>query len=234
MPKKIVVATTKPWNFQNFKKWKSPTGFEKELISSKDDLTFQNLSQINPCYVFFPHWSWKIPSDVYENFECIVFHMTDLPFGRGGSPLQNLISRGIYQTKISALRVIEKMDAGPIYLKEPFDVFTGSAQELYWRASEIVFEMMTEILISNPTPEQQSGDVVEFKRRMPTESEIPESCFGRSLYDFIRMLDVEGYPRAFITRGGKKIEFCGARLNMDGSVNATAKMFVEEKEEENG
>jgi len=28
--------------------------------------------------------------------------MTDLPFGRGGSPFQNLIARGIYDTKIIA------------------------------------------------------------------------------------------------------------------------------------
>ena len=31
--------------------------------------------------------------EIHENYKCIIFHMTDLPFGRGGSPLQNLISR---------------------------------------------------------------------------------------------------------------------------------------------
>ena len=29
--------------------------------------------------------------------------MTDLPYGRGGSPLQNLIIRGFESTKISAI-----------------------------------------------------------------------------------------------------------------------------------
>ncbi len=51
----------------------------------------------------------------FFNFNCVVFHMTDLPFGRGGSPLQNLISRGIYKTKISAIKVVKEIDAGPIY-----------------------------------------------------------------------------------------------------------------------
>jgi methionyl-tRNA formyltransferase len=68
-----------------------------------------------PRYVFFAHWSWKIPRAVYEAHECVIFHMTDVPFGRGGSPLQNLISRGIYETKLSALRCVEEMDAGPVY-----------------------------------------------------------------------------------------------------------------------
>ena len=56
--------------------------------------------------------------------------MTDLPFGRGGSPLQNLITRGISKTKISALRCNEEIDAGPIYLKRPLSLH-GSAEEIY-------------------------------------------------------------------------------------------------------
>ena len=51
--------------------------------------------------------------------------MTDVPFGRGGSPLQNLISRGIYETKISAFRCVAEMDAGPVYPKRPFSLAEG-------------------------------------------------------------------------------------------------------------
>jgi len=37
---------------------------------------------------------WIILKEIFENYEIILFHMTDLPYGRGGSPLQNLIVRG--------------------------------------------------------------------------------------------------------------------------------------------
>ena len=40
--------------------------------------------------------------------------MTDLPYGRGGSPLQNLIVRGHKETKISAIKVVKELDAGPV------------------------------------------------------------------------------------------------------------------------
>jgi len=43
--------------------------------------------------------------------------MTDLPFGRGGSPLQNLIERGIKKTKISAIKVDGGIDTGDIFFK---------------------------------------------------------------------------------------------------------------------
>ena len=44
--------------------------------------------------------------------------MTDLPYGRGGSPLQNLIINGHKETMMSALRCVQELDAGPIYLKK--------------------------------------------------------------------------------------------------------------------
>ena len=69
--------------------------------------------------------------------------MTDLPFGRGGSPLQNLIERGIYETKLSALRCCKELDGGDIYLKRPLSLW-GTAEEIYLRAAELTKEMMIE------------------------------------------------------------------------------------------
>ena len=44
--------------------------------------------------------------------------MTDLPYGRGGSPLQNLILDNKQKTMISAFKMTERMDEGPIYIKK--------------------------------------------------------------------------------------------------------------------
>ena len=46
-----------------------------------------------PKYIFFPHWSKKVDTKIVNNYECVCFHETDLPYGRGGSPIQNLILR---------------------------------------------------------------------------------------------------------------------------------------------
>ena len=51
--------------------------------------------------------------------------MTDVPYGRGGSPLQHLILAGHRETKVSALRMVEAFDAGPVYLKAPMDLTTA-------------------------------------------------------------------------------------------------------------
>jgi len=55
--------------------------------------------------------------------------MTYMPYGRGGSPLQNLIVRGYRHTKLTALRMVEEFDAGPVYLKEDL-CLEGNAEEI--------------------------------------------------------------------------------------------------------
>jgi len=124
-------------------------------------------------YIFFPFWSWIIPPEIYEVWECIGFHMTDLPFGRGGSPLQNLIIRGHKTTKISAFRIVRELDAGPIYLKRDFDISYGSADEIYDRALKIILEdMIPYILKHRPNSVPQVGEVVEFPRWRCSKADV--------------------------------------------------------------
>lgn len=211
---KYVIATTKSWNIDNVQKLKSKYPDEEFfLITEKEDLTKCYLEETKPKYVFFPHWSWIIPPEIYENYRCVVFHMTDLPYGRGGSPLQNLIVRGIYQTKVSAIAVEEGMDTGAIYFKEPMDISSGNADDILTRVSDIVFgKMIPRFIGKEPVPVKQEGEIVAFKRRTPDDSEIPDGLSQRQLYDYIRMLDGEGYPTAYKDVGDLRIYFRNAQL----------------------
>lgn len=228
MEKTIVVATIKPWNIRLFNKWNPPKGYKKYLITGKEELTREKLDFVKPRYIFYPHWSWITPDDIYKNFECVVFHMTDLPFGRGGSPLQNLLVRGIYKTKLTAIRVEAGLDSGPVYTKRDFDISWGSAQEIFEKAAKIDFEMMDEIIKNNPKPKPQKGKVVVFKRRGPTDSQIPPGLNVRQLYDFIRMLDADGYPRAFFETDGHRVELSNAILE-NGKLQAQVKINPSKK-----
>jgi methionyl-tRNA formyltransferase len=216
----IVIATIKSWNIRNAKKLKKELKgkFDVSIITKKEELTFENLQRINPRYIFFPHWSWKIPREIYENFECVVFHMTDLPFGRGGSPLQNLIQRKIYNTKISAIKVEEGIDTGRVYIKRDLYIGIGSAEEIFISASRIIFfEMIPFILENHPVPYEQEGEIVVFKRRTPEQSNIQTADIRNleEFYDFIRMLDAEGYPKAFIKIGKFRILFSEVHRKSD-------------------
>ncbi len=220
---KIVIATIKSWNIKNAEKSRRDhEDWDVAILTDKSELTEAKLREYGPEYVFFPHWSWKIPKTIYANFNCVVFHMTDLPFGRGGSPLQNLLARGIYKTMVSAIKVEEDVDSGPVYWKEPVDISEGSAREIFTRVSEIIFSsMIPKILNENPIPQKQEGTPVVFQRRRAADSEIPRGLSQRQIYDHIRMLDAEGYPAAYINDGGRRIFFSNARYK-DGVVAADA------------
>ena len=219
---RVLIATVKSWNFRRYHKWATRGQHVSRLVQKPSELTETMVAEFAPDYIFFPHWSWKIPPALYEHYECIVFHMTDLPFGRGGSPLQNLLVRGIYHTQVSALRVVGGIDAGDIYMKRPLCLH-GSATEIYIRASELIFEMMDEILEHSPTPMRQEGEVVEFMRRSPDQSQNPAGLDLARLYDFIRMLDAEGYPQAFLNYAGFRFEFSRASLR-DGLIAADVRI----------
>jgi methionyl-tRNA formyltransferase len=149
--------------------------------------------------------------------------MTDLPYGRGGSPLQNLILRGHKKTKLSALRMTEIFDAGPLYGQKEFTL-DGSAQEIYQRAMDLAAELAIEIAKSEPKPIPQEGPVVSFKRRKPEESRIPALKDQEQLYDFIRMLDADGYPHAFLEQEGFRFSFRRATL-ANGKLHAEVKIL---------
>lgn len=211
---RYVVAAIHPWNREVFDRRISTLPGEWIFIGSKDELTVERLASIDPRFIFFLHWSWLIPHAIVESYECVNFHMTDVPYGRGGSPLQNLILNGHKSTKMSAIRMVDELDAGPVYLKCDLDL-SGKASEIYERASRVAASMIEEIVRNPPEPVPQSGEATEFRRRTPAQSRLPETSDLAELYDFIRMLDAPGYPRAFAAHGGVNIEFSDARLQDD-------------------
>jgi methionyl-tRNA formyltransferase len=194
------------------------------FINKRSDFNIGNLDSINPVKIFIPHWSYIIPDEIFEKYECVVFHMTDLPFGRGGSPLQNLIVLGKEETKISALKVVKELDAGPIYLKNKLSL-NGTADEIFIRANSIIELMIIEIVNKELEPYEQKGVVVHFKRRKPKDSNIINLKNIKDIYNYIRMLDAEGYPKAFIENEYFKFEFSNATVKDGEEIKAEIRII---------
>lgn len=220
----FIVLSEKKWNKDLVSELSSTTKDDWILISSREDFTVENLRKINPEIIFIPHWSYIIPSSIFNSFECIVFHMTDLPYGRGGSPLQNLIVRGHKTTKISALRVEEGLDTGDVYLKQEL-ALDGKAQVIYERANAIISQMIIKIVEEKPLAIKQSGEAVLFKRRTKEMSSIENIEKLDEIYDYIRMLDADGYPNAFLETKFCKFEFKNVSINEDNTLEANVRII---------
>jgi methionyl-tRNA formyltransferase len=210
-----MVATIRPWNVEVFHERIAAFPGEWHLITAPEQLSVHAVNAISPRYIFFPHWSVQVPASILDAVECVGFHATDLPFGRGGSPIQNLILRGHCDTQVCALRMSTKIDAGPVYLRRPLSL-AGRAEEIYERLANVAADMIQEIIATNPQPQPQHGEPTIFARRTPLESELPRSTSSLdAVHNLIRMLDAPEYPRAFIKHGSLRIEFLDSALGAD-------------------
>lgn len=225
----FVVAAVGEWNKVKYEelgtqlpgRWffaSSP--FELDQLLEKEEL--------KPTFIFFLHWRWIVPERIFKPFDCVCFHMTDVPYGRGGSPLQNLIVRGHETTVLTALKMDGGLDAGPVYLKCPLSL-EGTAENIYQRAASLGWKMIERIIVDDPLPVPQVGEPVEFCRRTPDQSELVGGMYPERIYDHIRMLDAPGYPKAFIETDDYRFEFSAAEF-CDDSVKATCEILLKRKD----
>lgn len=224
---RILIASSKNWF--NLKK-DIQNDNEVKLISKKDELSLEFLNKFNPELIFFPHWNWVVSEEIYSQYKCIVFHTAPLPYGRGGSPIQNLILNNFEETPVCALEMTSELDAGPIYTKKTISL-EGSLNEILKRINVVVNEMIEQLVSKLPTPVQQTGDIHIFKRLKDSDNEVDLNDSAINLYNKIRMLDSPDYPKAYIKIGNYKVEFSNAEM-IDNQVTAKSS-FVKIDESQN-
>ena len=207
---KIVLIGYREWalkafsNFQNLK-----------ILKTNEDLNFfidQYQSDEVLCLIF-AGWSQIINSAIIDKFICISLHPSDLPKFRGGSPIQNQKINGIKKTKLTAFRMTEKIDQGPIIFKTDINL-DGHMNEIFFSLEKATIKTIQKI-IDNPYQSFLNGITQDetkstfFKRRKPHESEIKidelKSLSAEKIYQKICALE-DPYPNAYIkTIDNKKI-----------------------------
>ena len=197
MKKKIIFASSKKWFFKSQKVKNFLKNNEAIIISDKKKLNKNIIKKINPSFIFFPHWSYKVNTNIIKNYNCICFHTAPLPYGRGGSPIQNLIKRNYKKTPICALKMSNKIDAGPIFLKKNISL-NGNLDQIFERISSTIVKMVEILIKKKIKPVEQKGKVFFFIRFKKKESEIKNEKNIIEIYNKIRMLDSEEYPKAYI------------------------------------
>jgi len=175
---------------------------EFTLFRKPDEFDLAKVTRMDPDVVFVPHWRWKIGGEVLSTWPCIGFHASPLPRGRGGSPIQNQIAAGQYDSEVCAFLLTAQMDAGPVLLRRRLDLSEGSLDEIFARIAREVSKMAVSILSSPIEPVPQEGPATYFSRRSPDQSLLDiDSMSPRQLFDHIRMLDGLDYPRAYLDLG---------------------------------
>ena len=129
---RYLIISKKIWDEKNF--YLKKRNFFSQKVNKKI------IVKTKPNIIFFIHWSKIIKKEIYSKYFCVQFHCTKLPYGRGGSPVQNLIISGQKETFITAFKVEKKLDSGPIILRRKMKLI-GTANDIYKRIENISLKM---------------------------------------------------------------------------------------------
>ena len=197
-----------------FKKLRERTNEHWSFIFNKEELKLDILQKHSVNKIFFFHWSYIVPKSIYNKYECINIHTSNLPHGKGGSPLQNQIMDNIIQSRVNALRMSDAgLDAGPIYCSQDITL-QGNLNDIWIMLSSISYKLITNIIDNHIQPVKQSlNDYPIYKRRRNNQIPFEEKELVK-IYNFIRMLDGTGYPNPYLEISNFRLEF--NRANFDG------------------
>lgn len=146
----------------------------------------------------------KVFKDLDLNKHTLVVHESNLPKGKGWSPLTWQILEGLNSIPITLFEATESIDAGEIYCKEYIN-FEGTEliEEIKHKQGEKTIDLILRFLNDYPLIEgvDQLGESTFYKRRTKKDSELDIDKSIQDQFNLLRICDNERYPAFFKIKG---------------------------------
>ncbi len=227
MNKIIVASRDNVWSRLFFKNLSSSIrGASFEWVKNDGELAFA--LDKKPSWVFFFHWSSKVSSMVFENHRCVVVHTSNLPEGRGGSPIQNQIREGILSSKVNLIEMVEGFDEGDIYLSKDVTL-QGTATDIWLMIADQAAKLAETCVKKDLVPKPQNSPLNPPYRRIKNNNVLFNLEEILDVHKEIQMVDAPGYPDAFIKIGKYTIQFSRSKLINGNEILCDARITCEEK-----
>lgn len=169
---------------------------------------FHNPSDLFPCDILFLLSCTKLLSPKYlqQNKNNIVVHASDLPQGKGFSPLQWQILEGKNKIPLTLFEAVDEVDAGPYYLKDSVR-FEGHELlgELRKKMSLKIIDMCLKYVqnYKNLKGKPQIGNSTYYKKRGIADDELDITKSIADHFNHLRVADNDSYPLFFKFQGHK-------------------------------
>ena len=149
-----------------------------------------------------------VPAQVRDRYRLtVVIHASDLPEGRGWSPLVWQVLEDRRRIAVTAVEAEDKVDSGRIWAQRWIEL---EGHELFDEINGLLFdaqfEMMDELMegLDQITPrEQDDRKASYYRRRTPEDSRLDPSRSLADQFDLLRISDPDRYP-AFLDYRGRR------------------------------
>lgn len=191
-----------------------------EELNTQDE--FDYLKQKKPDVIVVVAYGKILPSQLLsiEKTKFINIHASLLPKWRGAAPIQRSIMNLDKETGISIMKIVPKLDAGPVMMKSkvkitPSTNFKSLSQELSLLGAKMILESL-DLIESDEANyiDQDENEATYAKKIKKIESKIEWNTHAKKIIAKINAL----YPNP-----GTWFEYRGARLKINKAEEVEAK-----------
>ena len=170
---------------------------------------YYNFKKIkNYDYVFVLGYTKILPKTFIEKNKLVtVIHESNLPKGKGVSPLQWQILQNKNIIKINLIKLESKVDSGDIILTDDLK-FNGSElyDEIRKKQAEATFKLIDKFLSKKISCyKKQKGNESFFRKRSPADSKIDIKQSLKKNFNLLRICNNEKWPAFFYYKNQKYI-----------------------------
>ena len=202
--------------------------------SLSDDDALKTFRTLKPELLVVAAYGLMIPIDFLEIPRyCINVHASLLPRWRGAAPIQRAIMNGDLQTGISIMRIVEKLDAGPILnIKvrkiEPTDTTATLTEKLAQDGADALRECLLNIVQGTVFEKAQKDENALYAQKISKTELLITWCAPAEVISLkIRALSPK--PGATTYLGNILVKIISAKISEDtstdqpGALNFTSK-----------
>jgi methionyl-tRNA formyltransferase len=184
----------------------------------RDPSFFDVLSQWAPDLIVVVAYGRILPRQILElaPHGCLNVHYSLLPKYRGAAPVPWAIIGGEEKSGVTTMRLVEKMDAGPIFLQReisvaPNDTTASLQAKLAPVGAELLVETIAELKAGNLTPQAQDESKVTYAPVLKKEDglldwNLPAVSIERRVRGF------NPWPSAYTYLAGNLLKIHRARV----------------------
>jgi len=199
----ILIDNPKSWYFTfgiSLMEQLQSLGHKVEIVERAKDIQRGDIALFLSCEKI-------VKNEVLErNGYNLVVHSSDLPEGKGWSPLTYQILEGKHEIVSTLFEAVGKIDAGDIYARATM-TFGGDEllDEMHQVQGIMVNEMVLDFVNHPIEGIAQVGEGSFYEKRTPKDSELDIDKTIAEQFNLLRVVDNDKYPAFFYHRGCKYI-----------------------------
>jgi methionyl-tRNA formyltransferase len=181
--------------YKHYEKWCQENGYR--IASTTDELPGGE-------YLFLVSCTKIISKEIRDLYKhTLVIHESDLPKGRGWSPLVWQVLEGKNQITICLLEAADDVDTGDVWYRTLLLLDgTETYEEIHEKAAKRKISLMTLALFRPLKPVPQTGEASWYPKRFPKDSRIDPEKPLSTQFDLLRVCDPR-FPAFFTFRGSR-------------------------------